>query len=196
MTRLLESRSGSWRKSLAAAAVLAMASGASGNERARTYAYHEVIAGAAAPSSFDLNGDGVKGHYVTFAGRTSLGMAHGAILVEYDFLNAGLDASCSSGTIRIPVLASSGNRTVTRSESQIFMRDDPASALLCLDPVSGAFTMSLKGVFAGGLGKYAGATGTYEYKGSGNVLLTDSTGMPLGGFVLETRGRIRLPHGQ
>jgi hypothetical protein len=61
---------------------------------------------------------------------------------------------------------------------------------------TGAFTMVVKGTVIGGLGKFSGATGSYVYKGSGNVLLSDSKGMPFGGFVVETEGTIVIPHGR
>ena len=52
--------------------------------------------------------------------------------------------------------------------------------------------MSLKGTFIGGMGRFAAATGSYEYKGAGNVLLTDKYGMPFGGFALKTEGKLIL----
>ncbi len=156
--------------------------------------YRERISGSAAPSSFDINGDGVfKGHYVTFAGESTVGPVHGAIMVEYDLPNLGPDPACPAGTLKLPILVSAGNRALTGTQGQVFMRDDAASALFCLDPNTGAFTMSLKGAFIGGMGRFAGATGTYEYKGSGNVLLADRSGLPFGGFVLKTQGKLILP---
>jgi hypothetical protein len=202
MTRLARfstKRLSLWRKATASkflissVAILALSSGAGAHQRSRSLAYHELISGAAAPSSFDANGDGIKGHYVTFSGHSTLGPVHGALLVEYDFTNLGPDPACPAGTLKLPILVSAGNRAVTGTESQLFMRDDTSSALFCLDTSTGAFTMALKGVFAGGMGRLAGATGAYEYKGSGNVLLQDATGSPFGGFVLETKGRLTVP---
>jgi hypothetical protein len=178
---------------LTSVAMLALSSGAGALGKGRTYLYQEIISGAAAPSSFDANGDGIKGHHVTFAGQSTLGPVHGALLVEYDFPSIGPDPACPAGTLKLPILVSASNRAVTGTESQLFMRDDAASALFCLDTATGAFTMSLKGVFAGGMGRLAGASGAYEYKGSGNVLLQDATGAPFGGFVLETKGKLTLP---
>lgn len=171
---------------------------AGGGHPDRHLRYYELISGSAAPSSFDSNGDKVPGHYVTFAGQSSLGRVHGALLVEYDFLSAAPDPVCpAEKPIKVPVVVSSGNRALTGTDGQIFMQDDPATALVCLDPnpppLGGAFIMSLQGKVIGGMGRFAGATGTYEYTGSGQVLLQDSVGLPFGGFVIETRGRITVP---
>ncbi len=56
-----------------------------------------------------------------------------------------------------------------------------------------AITMVVTGDFVGGLGKFEGATGRYEYKGSGRLLAFDRTGLPFGGFELRTRGKVTLP---
>ena len=167
-----------------------------GSVEAQERRYRDQISGTAAPSSFDINGDGIKGHYVTFNGTSNLGQVHGGILVEYDFPAAAPNPACPSGTIKLPILVSAGNRAILGKDGQIFLRDDASSALFCLNPMTGAFTMSIKGMFAGGMGRYNGAAGSYEYKGSGNVLLLDKAGMPFGGFVLETEGKLTLPPGR
>ena len=167
-----------------------------GSANAEEMDYQELISGTAAPSSFDINGDGVlKGHYVTFAGRSNLGPVHGALMVEYDFPNIGPDpAQCpAAGTLRLPILVSVSTRALTGTEDQVFLRDDTDSAVFCLNPATGAFTMSLNGAFIGGMGRFVGATGTYEYTGSGAVLVQDAVGHPFGGFVVETEGAIVLP---
>jgi hypothetical protein len=82
---------------------------------------------------------------------------------------------------------------MTLVDGQLFLNDDAASIVFCINPATGAFTMSVKGMFVGGLGKLAGAKGTYEYKGAGQVLLTDKFGMPFGGFEVETDGKFVLP---
>ena len=166
--------------------------------------YGERISGAAAPSSFDGNGDGIPAHYVTFAGWSTMGMVNGALLVEYDFPNIAPDAACAGGTLRVPILASAGNRALTiralgLEGGQLFMRDNHEAALFCLDPATGAFTMSFQGSFEGGLGVLEGASGEYSYEGRGQVLLqdfadeSDPVALPFGGFTLETTGTITLP---
>ena len=155
--------------------------------------YQDTISGAAAPSSFDFNGDGLKAHHVTFSGQSSIGPVHGAFLVEYDFLNVAPNPACPVGQVRIPIIVSASTRATQTQEDQVFLKDDAASALFCLNPAAGSFTMALKGNFVGGMGRFAGATGTYEYKGSGQVLLQDHIGLPFGGFTLKTAGRLILP---
>jgi hypothetical protein len=185
-----------WLCGLAAALVLSStASAAAGGRHHGTFRYHERISGGAAPSSFDYNQDGLGGHYVVFAGSSNLGPVHGVMMVEYDLPNAGPDAACPDAMLRVPIVVSAGNRALTRTGAQLFMHDDADSGLFCLDPTTGAFTMSLEGAFTGGIGRLAGATGTYEYEGSGQVLLQDNfgAGSPFGGFVLETRGEFTLP---
>ena len=162
------------------------------NAQADERSYHDSISGTAAPSSFDFNGDGVKAHYVTFSGLSNFGPVHGGYLVEYDFLNVAPNPACPAGKVKIPIFVSSSTRAMLLQDGQIFLRDDVTSALFCLDPATGSFTMSLKGNFIGGMGRFAGATGSYEYKGSGNVLLTDKYGMPFGGFALKTEGKLIL----
>jgi hypothetical protein len=180
------------------AALFALLSGGSAKAEGREIPYRELISGSAAPSAFVVNREdpqagAVNGHYVTFAGRSNLGPVHGGILVGYDFPAAGPDPACPAGTIRFPILVSASNRALTGTDGQIFMQDDAASGLFCLDTTTSTFTMSLKGTFTGGMGAFAGATGTYEYKGSGKVLLMDAHNLPFGGFVLETKGTLILP---
>ena len=176
---------------LSLAAVFVISASAQAEERK----YQDQISGTGAPSSFDFNGDGVKGLYVTYVGKSNLGLVHGGSLVEYDFPALAPNAACPVGMFKLPIIASAGNRALTATDGQLFLRDDAAGSLFCLNPTTGAFTMSIKGIFTGGMGRFAGATGTYEYKGSGNVLLSDKAGMPFGGFVLETEGKISLPRG-
>ena len=189
-------------RTFAAAIALSFIGTATAQQRELTY--RERISGAAAPSSFDVNGDGVPGHYVTFDGWSTMGLVNGALLVEYDFLNLAPDAACGGGRLKVPILASVGNRALTIRGlavpgGQIFMRDNAAAALFCLDPATGAFTMSLEGAFEGGLGVFEGASGDYSYEGRGQVLLqdftdaTDPVPLPFGGFTLETKGTIVLP---
>jgi hypothetical protein len=167
-----------------------------GSLQAEERRYSDQVSGTGAPSSFDANGDGVNGLYVTFAGRSNFGPVHGGIMVDYNFRAAAPHFSCPVGTVKLPVVASAGTRAITYTDGQLFMRDDAANALFCLNLVTGAFTMSIKGTVTGGLGRFAGAKGSYEYKGVGNVLLNDHTGMPFGGFVVETEGKITVPHGR
>lgn len=163
-----------------------------GGAQAEEREYNDEISGTAAPSSFDFNGDFVPAHYVTFSGLSSLGPVHGAYLVEYDFLALAPDPACPAGTLKLPIIVSSSIRA-TQQGGQVFLQDDTASALFCLNPDVGSFTMSLKGAFIGGMGEFAGATGTYEYQGSGQVLLSDSKMLPFGGFVLKTVGKLNVP---
>jgi hypothetical protein len=155
--------------------------------------YVETISGSGAPSSFDADGDGMKGQYITFSGLSNFGPVHGGYLIEYDFLRAAPDAACPIGELKLPVVVSSSNRAMLLQDGQLFMHDHALSALYCFNPGTGAFTMSVTGDFVGGLGRFANATGSYEYKGSGRVLLWDSAGMPFGGFTLRTKGKIVLP---
>lgn len=155
--------------------------------------YHDTISGAAAPSSFDVNGDGLRGHHVTFTGMSSLGAVHGALMVEYDFPNTAPNPACPSGQVKIPIIVSAGTRATRSQAGQVFMLDDAASALFCLNPANGSFTMELKGKFVGGMGMFAGASGEYSYKGSGQVVLMDKIGMPFGGFTLTTQGKLIVP---
>ena len=127
---------------------------------------------------------------MAFSGLSNLGPVHGGFLVEYDFPALGPDPACPVGTLKLPIIVSSSNRALTLLHGQIFLQDDAASARFCLNPGTGEFTMSLKGIFTGGLGKFSGAKGTYEYEGSGTVLLSDSRMLPFGGFVVKTVGKL------
>lgn len=183
---------------LGLAALLLLAAARSGYGQQREIRYRDRISGAAAPAAFDVSGDGLPAHYVTFDGWSTLGMVNGALLVEYDFPNLAPDLACPAGTLKLPILASAGNRALTvralgLEGGQLLMRDKHEEALLCLDPAKGSFTMSLSGVIEGGLGIFEGATGEYSYEGHGQVLIQDTNMLPFGGFTLETEGTIVLP---
>ncbi len=164
-----------------------------GSGYAQERRYRDQIMGTAAPSVFDTNGDGVPAHYVTFSGTSNYGPVHGAFLVEYDFLKVAPHADCAAGTVKIPIVVSASTRAITVQDSQLFLKDDSESARFCLNPNTGSFTMSLKGSFTGGTGRFQGAGGTYEYRGGGQVLVTDKAGLPFGGFSVTTEGVVRLP---
>ena len=164
-----------------------------GSAYAQERRYRDQIMGTASPSAFDTNGDGAPAHYVTFSGTSNYGPVHGAFLVEYDFLKVAPHADCAAGTVKIPIVVSASTRAMTVQDSQLFLRDESESARFCLNPEKGSFTMSLKGSFAGGTGRFQGATGSYEYRGTGQVLVMDKAGLPFGGFAVTTEGVIRLP---
>jgi hypothetical protein len=180
------------------AALSVLTAGGNANAQRHEIRYQDRFSGAAALSSFDGNGDGVPGYYVTFDGWSTLGLINGAIMVEYDFANIAPDANCPTGMVRLPILVSAGNRALTvralaLEAGQVFMRDDTESSFFCLNAETGAVWMSIKGKFEGGLGVLEGATGDYVYEGSAQVLLQDAAGLPFGVFTLETKGTMNLP---
>ena len=177
------------RKLVIALAVCVLAGSADAQERR----YRDQIMGTAAPSVFDTNGDGVPAHYVTFQGTSNYGPVHGAFLVEYDFLKMAPHADCPAGTVKVPIVVSASTRAVTVQDSQLFLKDESESARFCLNAQTGSFTMSLKGAFAGGTGRFQGAGGTYQYRGGGQVLVMDKAGLPFGGFSVSKEGGVVLP---
>jgi len=75
------------------------------------------------------------------------------------------------------------------------VRDNPAAALFCLNPATGVFSIRSMGTVIGGSGKFAGATGAYEVKGAGNILLSDPAGRLFAAFTFQTEATISTPHG-
>ena len=183
------------------AAIFVLLSGASASAQEREIVYRDRVSGVAAPTAFDINGDGVPGHYITYDGWSTLGIVNGGLLVEYDFAaTPAPDPGCPPNMVRIPILASAGNRALTvrglgTPGGQVYVRDDHESGLFCVDPTTGAVWMSLKGTFEGGLGILEGASGEYSYEGVGRVMLLDSSMLPFGAFTLETSGTMVLPPG-
>lgn len=165
--------------------------------------YGDSISGSGAPSSFEVEVDNgptdpnavLRAHYITFSGLSNFGPVHGGYLIAYDLAKAVPDPAACPGSqvLRLPVVVSTSNRAMLLQDGQLFMRDHAASALYCLDLAKSEFTMVVTGDFVGGLGKFEGATGRYEYKGSGRLLAFDRTGLPFGGFELRTRGKVTLP---
>lgn len=87
--------------------------------------------------------------------------------------------SCPSNKLEFPYLYDDVVSTHQPSGDQLF--SSFTSAVLCLDPTTGAFTFEGTAVYTGGTGQFAGASGSYTASSKG-TLLSDGSGSQRGKF--------------
>ena len=91
-------------------------------------------------------------------------------------------------------MAGSIVNTFLHTRDQLFIQ--PTSRLLCFDPVTGAFSVHTIATITGGTGKFAGATGSVDYRGTGLTPLADFDPASTQGFFSFTgtvSGTLTLP---
>lgn len=161
-----------------ACAGLLVAPVASAGERLENSRY----AGTDFNTSVDANFDGQPAGMMlaTGAGGAQLGVSS-----EWVYESS---LGCVEGyDLRFALLQSAGVTTYA-DRSQIFSFAD--SGWLCLSTTTGAFYGELSGVYTGGTGRFAGATGTYTTKFEGQNLDPAGTIRSVQG---STAGRIKTP---
>jgi hypothetical protein len=63
----------------------------------------------------------------------------------------------------------------------------------CSDPIAKTFTSNGKGVFDGGTGRFAHATGTFETTSTGRPLVMDRGGHEFDGMTGQVTGTLTTP---
>lgn len=161
-----------------ACAGLLVAPAASAVERVLNGSY----AGTDFDSSVDSNLDGQPAGMMlaTGAGGAQLGVSSEWVYESGQGCLAGYD-------LRFALLQSAGVTTYS-DRSQLFNFAD--NGWLCLSTTTGAFYGELSGVYTGGTGRFAGATGTYTTKFEGQNLDPAGTIRSIQG---SSNGRITTP---
>lgn len=171
-------RIGAFAATLLACVGLLLAPTASAGERVENGRY----AGTDFNTSVDSNLDGQPAGMMlaTGAGGAQLGVSSEWVYESGQGCLAGYD-------LRFALLQSAGVTTYS-DRSQLFNFAD--NGWLCLSTTTGAFYGELSGVYTGGTGRFAGATGTYTTKFEGQNLDPAGTIRSIQG---SSSGRITTP---
>lgn len=178
---------------IGAAVGFVLAGGAIGNVEAKDMRYRESSSSTFSNTAIDTNGDGTLATLSLYTGHTNLGQITGQGVFEYLPIPfpPPPPTNCPAGTVEFQFVVGRGVNTFKDGDQLILV---PGSSLLCADPTTGLGTFHNIGVFAGGTGRFAGATGSFETRGTVAVLLVNQLGSAEFGLSnFEITGTLTLP---
>lgn len=137
--------------------------------------YKASYNGTVLDTSFDVYPDGFYSDVVRGSGQGTFGQADTVIVTE--FVPVGFTGECASpDDLRMFVLYSKAVGTYARGE-QLYLSS--GSGYLCLDLATGDYEGQADGVFDGGTGRFANASGIWHTEFTGRNL-TVPVGLPFG----------------
>lgn len=128
------------------------------------------FAGTGLTTRIDLNNDGRLAHGGTWVEKSNLGESSAQYVIEDVVVNPPTGA-CPAGQLETALMAGSTVNTFLKTRDQLFV--ELTSRIFCVDLVTGAFSGHTIAVITGGAGKFAGATGSLDYRFTGSTLLAD-----------------------
>jgi hypothetical protein len=179
----------SWTIGLACSFVIVLASG---RAEARDIRIKGDWAGSALTSRIDLNNDGGLADWATWVEKSNLGQSSAQAVIEG--VEVPPTGACPMGQVETALVAGSIVNTFLHTRDQLFIQ--PTSRVLCFDPATGAFSAHTIATITDGTGKFAGATGSVDYRWSGLTLLPDFEPASNQGFFSVTgkvEGTLTLP---
>jgi hypothetical protein len=154
------------------------------------------FAGTSLHSRIDRNDDGVPANWST--GVTTGTLGNRLFQAVSELVPTGPTAECPGGVYIIDAQNGQGFGTATETfpnGDQFYARI--LTSTLCSDGVGG-FTRSTTFSIVGGIGKFAGASGNFEYNLAGFYQAFDANANPaqgFGSFSGEYKGTLILPNG-
>jgi len=148
-------------------------------------------------TNIDTNGDNVSAGVVQGILNSNIGRFSTTAEPEYVGPSA-TNTTCPQGTAEFHTVQDHAVFTEEKTSDQLFAA---ATVTLCLNQTSPDLPFSYTGnaTYIGGTGKFAGATGTFNFQGKGKYLVFGLKGGVFGGFgqINETgTGTITLPKGE
>ena len=179
-----------WTIGLACSFVIALASG---RAEARDIRIKGDLAGTCLSTRIDLNNDGVPAGWSTWVEQSNLGQSSAQSVIEAVLVPP--TGACPAGHLETGVVAGgSAVNTFLHTRDQLF--NQVTSRILCIDLVTGAFSAHSLATITGGTGKFAGATGSIEYRFTGLTFLADpASNQSFGSFTGTIEGTLILPNG-
>jgi hypothetical protein len=114
---------------------------------------------------------------------------------EFQPCQGACPVSCPAGTAEFDLVQAHGVLTAQKTGDQLFFEDAAGASTFCLNPDL-TFSFTEQGTFAGGTGKYAGASGSFDGQGPGQYLVSGSKEGVFGGFGQFTEtvtGTLNIP---
>lgn len=162
---------------------------------AKTMQYHERSAGSFHDTAVDTNGDGVPATLSLLNGKTSVGWMRGETLGEFRPLGPQETPTgeCAAGTFEFTFVHGIG---INRFYDGSILVLTPTFSVLCIDPMSGTGIFINRGVFQsrGSTKRFAGASGSWETRGSVVGLVVGLNGTVVAGTVnFKLNGTLVIP---
>jgi hypothetical protein len=153
-------------------------------------------AGTVSDGLIDVNGDGHTAKIFVGVGTAHRGLFHvSRFLIQQESETSNRHISC-----QLPDGSTGEEHDLVQTHG-IFTRESDGSQLfltataetLCLNISAEEVSIDLRGSFTGGTGAFAGASGTWEEKGSGQGVVADPQGHFFSHFSFDLTGTLRLP---
>ena len=179
----------SWTIGLACSFVIALASG---RAEARDTHIKGDNAGTFLSTRIDLNNDGDLALGGTWVEKSNLGQSSAQAVIEG--VAVPPTGACPADQVETALVAGSVVNTFLHTRDQLFIQF--TSRMACIDPVTGVASGHVIATITGGTGKFAGATGSVEYRFTGSTLLTDfdpASNQGFFSFAGTVSGTLTLP---
>lgn len=129
--------------------------------------------GASVPSTMDTNNDGVTGFLTTGTGNSVFGSFTTVNMNESAAAPTGINTANCPGAAEVPLIVV--NTVFTFQDGSQFF-EKLVGGYFCLFP-DDTFTLSAKTQIFGGIGRFAGMTGTIDTTAKGSILLKQGDGL-------------------
>jgi len=182
----------SWTIGLACSFVIALGSG---RAEARDIRIKGDFAGTFLTARIDLNNDGILAGGGTWVEKSNLGPSSAQFVIED--VPVPPTGACPAGQPETALVAGSVVNTFLHTRDQLFI--ELTSRIFCFDPVTGVASAHGIATITGGTGKFAGATGSVDYRFTGLTLLADfdpASNQLFGPFTGTVEGMLTLPNGR
>ncbi len=165
-----------------------------GRAEARDIPIKGDFAGTFLTARIDLNNDGRLAFGGTWVEKSNLGESSAQFVIE-DVVVPPTGA-CPAGQLETALVAGSVVNTFLHTRDQLFTQT--TSRILCFDFDTGVASAHAIATITGGTGKFAGATGSLDYRFTGVTLLADfdpASNQLFGSFTGTVEGTLILPNG-
>jgi hypothetical protein len=160
------------RSTIGATVALVVAIGI-GSAAAQELRVEGQYAGSSFTGNIDTNQDNFPASANTAVNNTNRGRFF--VQGETEFLlPLATNVHCPTGVLELPLLQGRQVSTRENTGDQIFAAY--TAGWQCYDPTTGNFTFHGEGDITGGMGKFAGVTGSLEDNATGTTLVSDPTG--------------------
>jgi len=148
------------------------------------------FAGSIISTTIDTNDNHLPAVLFIGRGKTNFG------LTTFQSVSEALERlpevnACPKGNLEFPWLMGHGIIQFDDSLDQLFIK--LTAGVACSDPVAKTFTSNGKGVFEGGTGRFANATGSFETTSTGRPLVMDRAGHEFDSMTGQFTGIIITP---
>jgi hypothetical protein len=180
----------SWTIGLACSFVIVLASS---KAEARDIRIQGDWAGTGLTTRIDLNNDGGPADWATWVEKSNLGQSSAQAVIEGS-APVSPTGACPADQVESGLVGGSIVNTFLHTRDQLFIQ--PTSRVLCFDLATGTLSAQTIATITGGTGKFAGATGSLDYRFTGRVLLPDfdpASNQVFASFTGTVEGTLTLP---